>query len=137
MTDTTELLHPLADAEVALNAAKAAIRKSTKAIAAVRSAHRRAEIAEAELAALRGGIREWGANPTNLQNMYAQLASRTRQWRETKTELAAVQATVARVRELAEAATRYDDVPQDHLARGILATLDGPAGSTSTDGDPS
>jgi hypothetical protein len=97
VTAAEDLLRPLGDAEAALKAAKSAIRKSNKAIAAVRSAHSRAESAEAELAALRGGIREWGVDPTNLQNMYAQLSMRTRQWLETKDELVAERDVTARV----------------------------------------
>ncbi|MFH9823051.1 hypothetical protein [Streptomyces bobili] len=41
----------------------------------------RAEIAEAELATLRGGIRELGGDPTQVQNLYAQLRLRTNQWK--------------------------------------------------------
>lgn len=96
-SSSDDLLRPLSDAQAALKAVKAAIRRADKAVAAVRSAHTRAEIAEAELAALRGGVREWGADPKNLQNMYAQLSSRTQQWRETKAELAATAATISRV----------------------------------------
>lgn len=93
---TQALLRPLNDAHTALNAATAAIRASKKAINAVQAAHRRAEIAEAELEALRGGVREWGADPTNLQNMYAQLASRTRQWKD-------AQARLDRLKQMADA----------------------------------
>lgn len=115
-TDVSDLLHPLADAEAALKAAKAAIRKSNKAVAGVRSAHRRAEIAEAELAALRGGVREWGADPTNLQNMYAQLASRTRQWKATEAERDAARDALARVEaecDRIEAAVRANPTSPD------------------------
>lgn len=125
MSARDDLLRPLGEAQAALKAAKAAIRKSDKAVAAVRSAHLRAEIAEAELAALRGGVREWGADPKNLQNMYAQLSMRTKQWRETKAELAAAQATVARVGaecDRIEAAVRAN--PQDRDFDGAyLAAL--------------
>lgn len=62
----------------------------------------RAKIAEAELEALRGGVREWGADPTNLQNMYAQLAMRTRQWDGTKAELAAARTANAEAWQLIE-----------------------------------
>jgi hypothetical protein len=44
------------------------------------------------------------------------------------------EAALARVRALAEPATQYDDVPQDRLARDILAALDGP--TTPDDGQP-
>lgn len=38
------------------------------------------------------------------------------------------EAAIARVRELAEPATHYDDVPQDRLARNILAAPAAPGG---------
>jgi hypothetical protein len=115
-TARDDLLRPLNDAQTALKTAKAAIRRADKAVAAVRSAHTRADIAEAELAALRGGVREWGADPTNLQNMYAQLSSGTRQWRETKAELAAMAATITRVQvecDRIEAAVRANPTSPD------------------------
>lgn len=51
-------------------------------------AKQRARIAEAELEALRGGLREIGGDPTQVQNLYAQLSSRTRQWKELQAEQA-------------------------------------------------
>ncbi|MFF1686063.1 hypothetical protein [Streptomyces sp. NPDC058254] len=44
----------------------------------------RADIAEAELRTLRAGVRASGADPATIQNLWAQLSSRTRQWREEK-----------------------------------------------------
>lgn len=76
----------------------------------------RAKIAEAELEALRGGVREWGADPTNLQNMYAQLAMRTRQWDGTKAELAAAQATITRV---ATALNSLGPLARFHIASAL------------------
>lgn len=48
---------------------------------------RRADIAETELRTLRAGLRANGADPTQLQNLWAQISLRNRQWRETKREL--------------------------------------------------
>ncbi|MFF7534896.1 hypothetical protein ACFZB2_38290 [Streptomyces bobili] len=48
---------------------------------------RRAQIAETELRTLRAGLRANGADPTQLQNLWAQISLRNRQWRETKREL--------------------------------------------------
>ncbi|MEX3206044.1 hypothetical protein [Streptomyces acidiscabies] len=77
----------------------------------------RAEIAEAELATLRGGIRECGGNPTQVQNLYAQLNLRNRQWVETK-------AAVARARLLAD---QWNNAlaPDQRYARDLTAALDG------------
>ncbi|MGW3711365.1 hypothetical protein ACWDN6_14605 [Streptomyces albogriseolus] len=47
-------------------------------------AQQRAKIAEAELRTLRTGIRAIGGDPTTIQNLWAQLRSRTRQWRDEK-----------------------------------------------------
>jgi hypothetical protein len=48
---------------------------------------RRAEIAEAELRTLRAGIRALGGDPTTIQNLWAQLRLRNRQWAEAKREV--------------------------------------------------
>ncbi|MFE4328713.1 hypothetical protein ACFRQM_04440 [Streptomyces sp. NPDC056831] len=49
-------------------------------------AERRADIAETELRTLRAGIRSLGGDPTTIQNLWAQLRMRNRQWRESKHE---------------------------------------------------
>lgn len=56
--------------------------QSATALAKRDKAKQRARIAEAELETLRGGLREIGGDPTQVQNLYAQLASRTQQWKE-------------------------------------------------------
>ena len=48
----------------------------------------RAKIAEAELRTLRAGLRANGADPTQIQNLWAQIRLRNRQWREAKREAA-------------------------------------------------
>ncbi|WP_330349251.1 hypothetical protein [Streptomyces sp. NBC_00582] len=53
---------------------------------------RRAENAETELRTLRTGIRALGGDPTTIQNLWAQLRLRNRQWRDTKRELEQAQA---------------------------------------------
>ncbi|MGW3166958.1 hypothetical protein ACWC9Q_29690 [Streptomyces sp. NPDC001142] len=50
-------------------------------------AERRADAAHAELRTLRAGIRSLGGDPTTIQNLWAQLRMRTRQWREAKAAL--------------------------------------------------
>lgn len=48
----------------------------------------RAEMAETELRTLRAGLRANGADPTQIQNLWAQISLRNRQWREAKREIA-------------------------------------------------
>ncbi len=85
-TDDRDLLAPMVEAQTHLKAAMASIRKANRAVDAVPAAHRRADVAEAELTALRGGLREIDGDPTQVQNLYAQLALRNKQWREAKAE---------------------------------------------------
>ncbi|MFD4558991.1 hypothetical protein ACFWP5_32510 [Streptomyces sp. NPDC058469] len=53
----------------------------------VADAVHRAESAERDLRTLRSGLRAAGGDPTQVQNLWAQLRMRNRQWRETKREL--------------------------------------------------
>ncbi|MFD4264060.1 hypothetical protein ACFWR9_42260 [Streptomyces sp. NPDC058534] len=48
----------------------------------------RARIAETELRVLRAGLRANGADPTQIQNLWAQIRLRNRQWREEKQRVA-------------------------------------------------
>jgi len=63
----------------------------------------RAELAENELRTLRAGLRANGADPTQIQNLWAQISLRNRQWRETKQRAeeaeAAIDRTVERMQE--------------------------------------
>lgn len=61
---------------------------------------RRAEIAETELRTLRSGIRSLGGDPTTIQNLWAQISLRNRQWAEAKRERDEAQAAIDRVRAL-------------------------------------
>ncbi|MGW5126704.1 hypothetical protein ACWEQ7_22140 [Streptomyces sp. NPDC004069] len=45
---------------------------------------RRADLAEGDVRTLRAGLRANGADPTQIQNLWAQLRLRNRQWREAK-----------------------------------------------------
>ena len=76
----------------------------------------RAEIAETELATLRGGIRELGGDPTQVQNLYAQLRVRTGQWK-------AARDANTRVRLVACDPESYED-PAD-VIRAVCRALDG------------
>ncbi|MFB6992848.1 hypothetical protein, partial [Streptomyces sp. NPDC056304] len=63
-------------------------------------AERRADAAHADLRTLRAGIRSLGGDPTTIQNLWAQLRVRTRQWREAKQRAEQAEAAIARVRAL-------------------------------------
>jgi chromosome segregation ATPase len=77
----------------------------TRALDRAQAAEEDARIFEAELATLREGIRQCGGDPTSVQNVYAQLQSRTRQWRDA--EQRAEAAARVGVRHMA-AAERYE-----------------------------
>lgn len=63
-------------------AAKHFARDYYAATETAQSIYQRAEIAEAELNTLREGLRALGADPTQIQNLRAQLNLRDKQWRE-------------------------------------------------------
>jgi hypothetical protein len=92
----------------------------------------RAERAETELRVLRAGLRANGADPTQIQNLWAQIRFRNRQWREAKQERDQAQAALARVRRLATDAARTTDagiddhaIGQYEMAAAVFAALDG------------
>lgn len=62
--------------------------RAERAEAAAEEQRRRADLAETELRTLRAGLRANGADPTQLQNLWAQISLRNRQWREAKREAA-------------------------------------------------
>ncbi|MDX3069874.1 hypothetical protein PV518_48505 [Streptomyces sp. ND04-05B] len=59
-------------------------KRSEKAEKAAKGQTLRAKIAEAELRTLRTGLRAIGADPTQIQNLWAQISLRNRQWRDEK-----------------------------------------------------
>lgn len=94
----------------------------------------RADTAERELRVLRSGLRANGADPTQIQNLWAQIRLRNRQWRDAKRERDEAQAAIDRVRHLVTATaattaagiTDYD-IGRHDLAVEVLAELDGTA----------
>lgn len=62
----------------------------------------RTKIAEAELRTLRSGIRALGGDPTQVQNLWAQLHLRNKQWAEAKRERDRHAATIEQLRQAAE-----------------------------------
>ncbi|UUU21691.1 hypothetical protein [Streptomyces sp. DSM 40750] len=59
-------------------------KRSEKAEKAAKRQSFRADIAETELRTLRAGLRANGADPTQIQNLWAQISLRNRQWRVEK-----------------------------------------------------
>ncbi|WP_060888678.1 hypothetical protein [Streptomyces scabiei] len=59
-------------------------KRAEKAEKAAKNQRLRADIAETELRVLRAGLRANGADPTQIQNLWAQIRLRNRQWREEK-----------------------------------------------------
>lgn len=81
--EATEQLLPFVEGELDRLAAalETLTAQAATALAKRDKAKQQARIAGAELEALRGGLREIGGDPTQVQNLYAQLTSRTRQWK--------------------------------------------------------
>jgi hypothetical protein len=75
-------------------------KRANDAINREETAEQAVEAAERDLRTLRAGLRANGADPTQLQNLWAQISLRNRQWRDTKRELAEAQAAIERVREV-------------------------------------
>jgi hypothetical protein len=109
------LYEQLAAAEQEADAATAAAaqlttlvgKRSERSERAAKRQRLRADLAETELRTLRAGLRANGADPTQIQNLWAQISLRNRQWREEKQraggveeQLVTVRSTIDRVREL-------------------------------------
>lgn len=116
-----------ADASVAAAAHLTTLigKRSEKAEKAAKSQRQRADIAETELRVLRSGLRANGADPTQIQNLWAQIRLRNRQWREEKQRAERAEAAIARVR----AAVTHEHTEFCQYAIGcdsVLAALDEP-----------
>ncbi|MFE9844691.1 hypothetical protein [Streptomyces goshikiensis] len=110
-------------------------RRSERAEKAAKTERRRAEIAETELHVLRSGLRANGADPTQLQNLWAQISLRNRQWRAEKQRARQAETALTRVWtecDRIEGAVRDNptnaDLAGGHLGaiRHIRAALDEP-----------
>ena len=86
--------------------------QSATALAKRDRAKQRARIAEAELETLRAGLRELGGDPTQVQNLYAQLSSRTRQWKAAEAVLQAVR-EAGSLGEALAAVAKHDGLTRD------------------------
>ncbi|PNG17596.1 hypothetical protein [Streptomyces cahuitamycinicus] len=87
-------------AEQAEDLLRVAHETSNRSEAERASAVQRANIFETELRVLRAGLRANGADPTQIQNLWAQIRLRNRQWRDAKRERDQAQAAIERVRAL-------------------------------------
>jgi hypothetical protein len=92
-----------ADAAVAAAAQLTTLvgKRSEKAERDAEKQRRRADIAEGEMRVLRSGLRANGADPTQLQNLWAQISLRNRQWRQEKQRAERAEAAIDRARSLA------------------------------------
>ncbi|MFI5831070.1 hypothetical protein ACIA6C_28115 [Streptomyces sp. NPDC051578] len=100
-------------------------RRSERAEQAAKAERRRADTAQTELRTLRAGLRANGAEPTQLQNLWAQISLRNRQWRAAKQRAEQAEAVLVRVRaecDRIEAAVRDTPTSAD-LTGGYLAAL--------------
>ncbi|MER6778480.1 MULTISPECIES: hypothetical protein [unclassified Streptomyces] len=90
------------DAEDAIAAAASLTtlvgRRAERAEKAAKAERGRADIAQIELRTLRAGLRANGADPTQLQNLWAQISLRNRQWRAEKQRVKQAEAAIARAR---------------------------------------
>jgi hypothetical protein len=71
--------------------------------------------ARLELRTLRCGLRAAGADPTQLQNLWAQLRLRNRQWRALREKTASAATELDRLRERLAAVAQLVSVLQDYL----------------------
>ncbi|MFF1916145.1 hypothetical protein ACFVYE_32080 [Streptomyces sp. NPDC058239] len=98
---------------------------------------RRAKSAETELHVLRSGLRANGADPTQIQNLWAQIRLRNRQWRETKQRAEQAEAAIERVRAILADPLLHTTDPERqgerYLARQIRAALDQAQQPTTTE----
>ncbi|MFF8918032.1 hypothetical protein ACF08M_33200 [Streptomyces sp. NPDC015032] len=73
-------------------------KRSEKAERSAKKQCSRAKMAETELRILRSGLRASGADPTQIQNLWAQIRLRNRQWREEKQRAKRAEAALNAVR---------------------------------------
>lgn len=106
-------------------------KRSEKAERAAKRQRGRADIAETELRVLRSGLRALGGDPTQIQNLWAQIRLRNRQWREEKQRAEQAEAAVERVRALAARIrqgapwTANNDNIADHLHAALDSAPEG------------
>ncbi|MGW0550531.1 hypothetical protein [Streptomyces altiplanensis] len=101
-TITSDALDALyAELEAAKQFARSCAKDTEKALKRQRSAKLHADLLQGDLDTLRGGLRELGGDPTQVQNLWAQISLRNRQWRQEKQRAERAEAAIDRVRSLA------------------------------------
>ncbi|QTU45619.1 hypothetical protein F3K20_12755 [Streptomyces scabiei] len=117
-------------------------KRAEKAEKAVKNHRSRVDTAETELRVLRAGLRANGADPTQIQNLWAQIRLRNRQWRDEKQRVEAAsrvgtrymvaaekaEAAIARVHEAVDKLCRephpgHDHVCPDDVRKAVLGAL--------------
>ena len=112
-------------------------KRSERAERAADKQRRRAESAETELRILRSGLRANGADPTQIQNLWAQIRLRNRQWRAEKQRAEEAEAAIERVCAFAEEMRGYcspHGVATMYADR-LLAALDEPTAQTPAEAE--
>jgi hypothetical protein len=104
-------------------------KRSEKAEKAAKNHRSRADTAETELRVLREGLRANGADPTQIQNLWAQIRLRNRQWRTEKQRIDRVRAAVDKL--CHEPHPSHDHVCPDDVRKAILDALTEPARETT------
>ncbi|WP_406000715.1 hypothetical protein [Streptomyces sp. NBC_00829] len=102
-------------------------KRSERAERAADKQRRRADVAETELRILRSGLRANGADPTQIQNLWAQIRLRNRQWREEKQRVEQAEAAIERVRALTDRWVLPGHISMPTAADDIRAALDEPS----------
>lgn len=97
MTDNDlDALH--SELEGAKEFARSCARDTEKALKREKRAKLRADLLQCDVDTLRGGLREIGADPTQIQNLWAQIRLRNGQWREEKQRAERAEAALERAR---------------------------------------
>ncbi|MGW3511195.1 hypothetical protein [Streptomyces sp. NPDC000994] len=108
----------LARAEQAEELMHAAHQCSNEAEQARAAAEQRADLAEGDVRTLRAGLRANGADPTQIQNLWAQIRLRNRQWREAKQRAEQAEAAAA---DLAQALR----LTREYVGEDMLPAVEG------------
>ncbi|WP_060880606.1 hypothetical protein [Streptomyces scabiei] len=96
-------------------------KRAEKAEKAAKNQRHRADIAETELRVLRAGLRANGADPTQIQNLWAQIRLRNGQWRDEKRRVDRVRAAVDKL--CREPHPGHDHVCPDDVRKAVLDAL--------------
>ena len=112
-------------------------KRSKKAEKDAKAQRQRAKIAETELHVLRSGLRANGADPTQIQNLWAQIRLRNRQWREAKQRAEQAEAAMGCVRALHARVLRMEALVCAHCGHAwpcaTIRAIGDPAATQATE----